>query len=146
MSLFIKFIFRYSRYQKKIMKIWISLFKIKNGLKHRFSSFGYINHDITLNRNPAFSIGRAPRSLDLNINQCSLFSCKVGKLVWLEEKLDLTKNGSSNWYKTDWNCSNLYIKEKHIWRHFEAIIIENCLQILYMKKITLMKFVSIDSR
>lgn len=34
----------------------------------RSSSVGHLNHDITLMRNPAYSIGKAVRMIDLNSN------------------------------------------------------------------------------
>jgi hypothetical protein len=38
------------------------------GKYSRSSSFGHLNHDVTLKRNPAYSIGKAVRVLDLNAN------------------------------------------------------------------------------
>ena len=38
------------------------------GKYSRSSSFGHLNHDVTLIRNPAYSIGKAVRVLDLNAN------------------------------------------------------------------------------
>lgn len=42
------------------------------GKYSRSSSIGHLNHDITLNRNPAFSIGKAPRVLNKDYYECIL--------------------------------------------------------------------------